>query len=361
MRRLHLDILKPVCPVCRRGNLTLEPGAETTSNAVVSGILRCRDAACGQRFPIIAGVPVLVPDLTGWLSANLHHVLASNIENAAVEAVVGAAVGPESAFNLARQQQSRYAHDHYGDLFDRETSATGQPPGSVRRGQEQVLQRFGPGRGPGLDLGCAAGRTTFDLAAGCDQPVLGVDVNWPLLRIGRGILDHGLLRYPLRRLGNRYERRETYLFPPEADAVDFWIADAQSLPFADDTFQRILALNVLDCVPDPARLVAEVSRILQPAGDVAFATPLDWAPHATPASAWLESQEALEAMVAWASRDTPGAKPLRPTGPTVDLPWSVRLHDNATITYRSRLVTMTTAEGERVAAVRNADRMTVVP
>ena len=358
MRRLHFETLKPICPTCQRGALTLRPGAETTSNAVLSGVLRCRNADCGQDFPIIAGVPVLVPDLAGWLSANLPLVLASDIENTAVEAVVAATVGPESAFNLARQQQSSYAHDHYGDLFEREASATGQPPGSVRRCQEQALRQLGPQCGPGLDLGCAVGRATFDLAASCDAPVLGVDLSWPLLRIGRGILDQGLLRYPLRRLGNRYERRETHLFPPGTEAVDFWIADARSLPFAEDTFQRVLALNVLDCVPDPARLVVEVGRVLRPDGDVAFATPLDWAPHTTPAFAWLESQDALEAMIAKISRNAPGAKPLTPTGPALDVPWSVRLHDNATITYRSRLMTMTTAAAERTTKDRSPDRAT---
>lgn len=273
-----------------------------------------------------------------------------------MEAVVGAAIGPDAAFSATRQQQSTYAHDHYGDLFDGEAKATPHAPGSVRRCQDQALRRLGSGHGPRLDIGCAVGRTSFDLAAGCDEPVLGVDLNWPLLRVGRGILDRGLLRYPLRRLGNRYDRRETFFFPPEADRVDFWIADAQALPFAADTFQVALALNVLDCVPDPARLVAEVSRVTRPGGDVAFATPLDWAADATPSTAWLESHEALEAMIARAGRGIPGAKPLTPTGPTLDLPWSVRLHDNATVTYRSRLLTMATAPGEHGATDPDADR-----
>ncbi len=346
MRRLHFDALKPLCPACRRGPLILEPGAEATRDAIVFGVLRCVDAACGQRFPVIAGVPVLVPDLDGWLAANLHLVLAGDVEDAAVEAVIGAAVGPDSAFSIARHQQSSYAHDHYGDLFAGEPDTATPPPGSVRGCLDQALRRLGAGgSGPRLDIGCAVGRTSFDLAAQCDDPVLGLDLNWPLLRIGRGILDRGLLRYPLRRLGNRYERRETRFFPPEAERVDFWIADALSLPFAGDTFQRVLALNVLDCVPDPARLVAEISRVTRPGGDVAVATPLDWASHATPSSAWLDSPEALAAMIAMANRGIPDATPLTPTGPPLDLPWSVRLHDNATVTYRSRLVTLTAAAG----------------
>ncbi|MEH3148772.1 MAG: methyltransferase domain-containing protein [Methylobacterium frigidaeris] len=343
MRRLHFEALRPACPACRRAFLALEPGAEGADDAIRSGVLRCQGGGCGERFPVVAGVPVLVPDLAGWLSANLHLVLEGDVDGAAAEAVIAAAVGPDSAFGIARQQQSSYAHDHYGDLFPADPDAGTASPGGVRRCQDQALRRLGPGSGPVLDVGCAVGRTSFDLAAACDGPVLGIDLNWPLLRIGRGVLDRGLLRHPLRRLGNRYDRRETRFSPPEAGRVDFWVVDALSLPFADDTFRLVMALNVLDCVPDPARLVAEISRVTAPGGGVAVATPLDWAPHATPSPAWLDTPDAFEALVARVSRDGPGAKPLTPTAPALDLPWAVRLHDNATVTYRTRLLTLTTA------------------
>ncbi|MCJ2085440.1 methyltransferase domain-containing protein [Methylobacterium sp. E-005] len=343
MRRLHFDALKPICPTCRRGALVLEPGAQATSNAVMSGVLRCLDPDCGERFPIIAGVPILVPDVRGWLSANLPLVLAGDVEDAAVEAVISAAVGPDSAYAISRAQQSRYAHDHYGDLFEGETDGAEPPPGRARHCLAEALKHFGVGRGPRLDIGCAAGRTSFDLAAHHDVPVLGVDLNWPLLRIGRGILDRGLLRYPLRHCGDAYERRETYHFPPEADRVDFWIADAQALPFAANTFRLVVALNVIDRVPDPARLVAEVSRVTRPGGDIAFATPLDPTPQAALPFASLEGPDALAAMIATANRDTAGAKPLRPTGPPRNYSWSAGSQGAGTIVDRSRLITMKTA------------------
>ncbi|RVU16924.1 methyltransferase domain-containing protein [Methylobacterium oryzihabitans] len=338
MRRRHFEALRPVCPACRRAFLALEPGAEGADDAIRSGVLGCD--ACGGRVPILAGVPVLVPDLAGWLSAHLPLVLESDIDAAAAEAVVAAAMGPDSAFAIARQQQSSYAHDHYGDLFAEDAASA---PGGVRRCQDEALRRLGPRPGPVLDIGCAVGRTSFDLAAAGDGPVLGIDLNWPLLRIGRGVLDRGLVRYPLRRLGNRYDRREARFAPPGAGRVDFWVADALALPFADDTFGLVTAFNVLDCVPDPGRLVAEIGRVAAPGAGIALATPLDWASHATPASAWLDSPDAFEAMVARTSREAPGAKPLMPAAPALDLPWAVRLHDNATVTYRTRLLTLTAA------------------
>ncbi|MEZ4466718.1 MAG: methyltransferase domain-containing protein [bacterium] len=49
---------------------------------------------------------------------------------------------------------------------------------------------------------------------------------------------------------------------PDADRVDFWIADAQALPFADATFALAVSLNVLDCVPAPYAFLGEIARVL---------------------------------------------------------------------------------------------------
>ena len=40
------------------------------------------------------------------------------------------------------------------------------------------------------------------------------------------------------------------------------------LPFADDTFDRVICKNVLEYVPDPRASLAEVHRVLQPGGRV---------------------------------------------------------------------------------------------
>lgn len=43
-------------------------------------------------------------------------------------------------------------------------------------------------------------------------------------------------------------------------------ADAQSLPFAAHTFQTVLGTLVFCSIPDPARALAEIRRVLQPGG-----------------------------------------------------------------------------------------------
>jgi SAM-dependent methyltransferase len=49
-----------------------------------------------------------------------------------------------------------------------------------------------------------------------------------------------------------------------------------SLPIATETFDLVAAPNLIDRVPDPAKLIVEVARVLRPAGYFVFADPFNW-------------------------------------------------------------------------------------
>jgi SAM-dependent methyltransferase len=55
------------------------------------------------------------------------------------------------------------------------------------------------------------------------------------------------------------------------DNVRFEVGDAQALSFSDATFDRTLALLVMNFVPDPAAAVREMIRVTRPGGIVAAA------------------------------------------------------------------------------------------
>jgi ubiquinone/menaquinone biosynthesis C-methylase UbiE len=56
---------------------------------------------------------------------------------------------------------------------------------------------------------------------------------------------------------------------PAAKRVDFQIGDAQSLPFADRTFDASVMALVITFVADPTKAVAELTRVTRPGGIVA--------------------------------------------------------------------------------------------
>ena len=48
--------------------------------------------------------------------------------------------------------------------------------------------------------------------------------------------------------------------------VDGRVADAMALPFAEDSFDLVVAMHVLHHVPDPDRAIREMRRVLRPSG-----------------------------------------------------------------------------------------------
>jgi ubiquinone/menaquinone biosynthesis C-methylase UbiE len=49
-------------------------------------------------------------------------------------------------------------------------------------------------------------------------------------------------------------------------SAEFRVGDAQAMPFADDSFDAAVMALVIHFVPDPAKAVAEMSRVLRPGG-----------------------------------------------------------------------------------------------
>ena len=58
-------------------------------------------------------------------------------------------------------------------------------------------------------------------------------------------------------------------------------ADARELPVPDASFDLVVATEIIEHVPDPARLLAEIARVLRPGGALIASAPIElpWGPH----------------------------------------------------------------------------------
>ena len=363
MKASHFEKISPVCPVCRvsgRGDSQLKiasifGGAEED---IIFGLLLCSDALCQMEYPIIDGIPVIHANVRGQVESYLLHLVARNDLPAELDSLLSDAAGPGTAFDSMKQALSTYSWDHYGDLdpdFDQHSYAgkssenTRWKPGSAVRCLNQGLSLVDDASaGLGLDLGCAVGRTTFTLAEHRQSLVLGVDLNFSMLRVASRALREGRLVYPIRQGGVVYEQREFLASFEAGQWVDFWCCDALCLPFSSDTFSFVSALNIIDCVSSPLNLLQSLENMITPGGFLAACSPYDWSPVATPVEGWLgghsqrsvnkgDSARIIEAILTMGELPASLEK-LQLTVSLPEVPWSVRVHQRHFTDYRTHLV-----------------------
>lgn len=371
MRRGHFAAFAPHCPHCARTGagrhvLVLAEVRAERADEVISGTLHCPNPDCQHEYPIIDGIPVIVPELRTLLTERGIELLLRDDLDPVLESMFGDAMGPGGWFDVLRQTELSYGWDGWADLDPNEAPADDGPvpgplpgpvPGAVRRCLDRLLDMAGPSDGVAraLDVGCGAGRSAFALAERHERAlVLGIDTHLGLLRLAHGAL-HGTVSYPRRRIGLVYDRRRFAVSLVGAERVDFWACDALALPFAAASADLVAALNVLDCVAEPRRLLAGLAEVLRRDGLLLLATPYDWSTRATPVETWIggHSQRAghggaaepfLRALLT-AGEHAQSVPGLRLLEETAAWPWQTRLHERSTVSYRSHLLALARTGG----------------
>ncbi|MCG6916920.1 MAG: methyltransferase domain-containing protein [Deltaproteobacteria bacterium] len=323
--------------------------SKKTHDSILEGVLVCSNADCLGEYPIIDGVPIVVADLRNYVSQNIIPILSRSDLSETTESLLGDCCGPGSAFDSYRQHLSTYTFDHYGNLDSNESEDAPVLPGSVlnllKQGLTGLDKKVG---GAAIDLGCAVGRTSFELARTIDDLIIGVDLNFAMLRTAAAILHHGRVAYPKRRVGIVFDKREFAAAFEGSSKVDFWACDATLLPFADESFALAASLNVIDCVQSPYDHLKELGRVLKANGGAIICAPYDWNVNVTPAETWLgghsqrsESRGASENMLRslLAGGEHPYAlQELELISESEALPWSLRLHDRSFMNYLVHLL-----------------------
>jgi SAM-dependent methyltransferase/uncharacterized protein YbaR (Trm112 family) len=326
----------PHCPSCRaRGTDVVLSVSAWQDGQGGQGVLTCPAAECRRQFPVIDGVPVLVADLPRFLNDTGVYLLARDDLWTPVADLIGSILPPGSWFDAIRQHLSGYVRDHWG-AFDA-TDLAAPIPGQAWALAKAGLAMSDEISGPVVELGAAAGGVTRALAARFDTPVLGLDLSAPLARFAARALRGGTLRYPLRLAGTAYEEREITVPPPLRGNANVWIADALAPPLGADCAGLVVALNLLDCVSDPAALLRAAATLLRPGGHLLLCTPFDWSTTATPAESWLGARSAKSAapeLGAWAE----AVSGLGVVSRSGEHGWEVRVHARAIMHYRAELL-----------------------
>ena len=138
----------------------------------------------------------------------------------------------------------------------------------------------------GLDLGCAVGRSAFEMSRHCEE-VVGIDFSHAFIHAAEALRNGETLTYA------RHE--EAALATPLAArlpaGVDparlvFQQGDAMALPDDLGQFDRVHAANLFCRLPEPNRLLARLPDLVKPGGELVIATPCTWLAEFTPPENW---------------------------------------------------------------------------
>ena len=164
-----------------------------------------------------------------------------------------------------------------------------------------------PPRARALDLGCAVGRSSFELARSCGE-VIGIDASTTFIRAAETLRTAGQLWYSKKVVGSVSERALAVIDGDiDRSRVRFQVGDAHEIPLSLGTFEVVHAANLLCRMTDPRKLLERLPSLLSSGGQLALTTPLTWLETYTPRSNWLgetsESGNALESMKAALAED----------------------------------------------------------
>lgn len=181
---------------------------------------------------------------------------------------------------------AQYCEFHYGNEY---FSVQNFPVACV----EAILphiENHGIATERALDLGCAVGRSSFELAKRF-QHVDAVDFSARFVQQGAKLQAQGRLRYTVPVEGDIVEYREVMLdqlgYGDVKERIDFMQGDACNLKPQFSDYNLVFAGNLIDRLYDPALFLQDIRDRLLSGGLLVLTSPYTWLEEYTVKSNWL--------------------------------------------------------------------------
>jgi putative 4-mercaptohistidine N1-methyltranferase len=137
-----------------------------------------------------------------------------------------------------------------------------------------------------LDLGCAVGRSAFELSKHC-QEVVGIDFSHAFIEAAETLRSTGQLAYNKHEEGHLHSSALALRpAPSQPDRIRFQYGDACDLPADLAPFDLVHAANLICRLPDPRAFLQRLPSLVKPAGQLLLTTPCTWLADYTPPDRW---------------------------------------------------------------------------
>ena len=185
----------------------------------------------------------------------------------------------------AEELVSQYIDFHYGDTYfgvDNFAQVCGEICGSIAQDQKQT--------GRALDIGCAVGRTSFELAKYFDE-VDSVDYSHQFIATALELKTKGCKDYHVKTEGHLVEHKTVQLadlgYTEYADKCSFKQGDACDLDAAYQGYDLIFAGNLIDRLHSPEQFLLNIHSRLNVGGVFILTSPYTWLEEYTKKENWL--------------------------------------------------------------------------
>ena len=141
-----------------------------------------------------------------------------------------------------------------------------------------------------LDLGCAVGRTSFELAREFDE-VIGVDLSARFIECANQLKEKGSLSYNITDEGELSTLHTAQLSDHQLqqikDKVSFYQEDACNLGAHHQNYELIFAGNLLDRLQNPEQFLSSIHHYLSMDGILVMSSPYTLLAEYTPRENWI--------------------------------------------------------------------------
>ena len=154
----------------------------------------------------------------------------------------------------------------------------------------ELASKFAINTKKALDLGCATGRATYELAKTFDE-VEGVDFSVRFVGVGVKLKEVGKINFHSVEEGEIVTKKSVTIqelgYEKLKDKVSFWQGDACNLKPNFNSYDLVIATNLIDRLYDPMLFLKTVAQRLNKDGILIITSPYTWQESSTKKELWL--------------------------------------------------------------------------